>query len=84
VTDAFLATTSAAAGVDHEAARGQRDGSVAASVLRDAQAEADRLGVQGTPASFVRRADGKVRPLEVNELTPDAFSAALDEALAAR
>ena len=53
-------------------------------MLRDAQATAERLGVQATPAFYVRRGNGEPQPLELDELTPEAFAAALDEALAAR
>ena len=84
VTEEFLSQMATAAGADLEAARSARDDPAAARVLRDAQATAERLGVQGTPAFFVRRGDGDLRPVEVNELTPDAFAAALDATLAAR
>jgi protein-disulfide isomerase len=84
VTADFLTETGTAAGLDLAAARATQDGDKAAAVLRDAQAEADRLGVNSTPSFFVRHGDGELQPLEISKLTPDAFAAALDTALAAR
>jgi protein-disulfide isomerase len=84
VTDAFLADAGTAAGVDLDAAWRAQDGPVATKRLADSQAAAERLGVEGTPAFYVRRGDGTPRPLDVSELTPDAFSASLEDALAQR
>jgi protein-disulfide isomerase len=84
VTDAFLADVGSAAGVDLDAARGAQDGPKATKLLEDARAGAERLGVEGTPAFYVRRGDGTPRALEVSELTPEAFAAELDSALAQR
>ena len=84
VTDEFLTEVGTAARVDVDAARAAQDGSHAERVLRDAQETAERLGVQGTPAFYVRRGKGEPQPLEFDELTPEAFAAAIDDALAAR
>jgi protein-disulfide isomerase len=81
VTDAFLRSATAAAGVDLAAAQHDPD---AVGVLARAQAEADRLGVKGTPAFFLRRGDSGLEPAEFGDMTSASFSAALDEALAAR
>jgi protein-disulfide isomerase len=82
VSDAFLDRTGTAARVDMAAARAAQDGKAATQLLSDAQAAADRLQVKSTPSFFVQRRSGKLKPLEISELTPQAFSAALDEALA--
>jgi protein-disulfide isomerase len=78
VTDDFLAETAAAAGVDHEAAKA--DDTTADRVLAQAQRAAERLGVSSTPTFFIRRGHDE-EPLEVDDLTPETFTAALDEAL---
>ncbi len=80
-TDEFLRETATAAGLDADAALSERDGEAAAELLGDAQAEADKLGVDSTPSFFLRGADGELEPLEVSDLTPETFTAALDEAL---
>jgi len=84
VTDEYLARASAGAGIDVLTARRERDTPEAARILRAASSEAQRLGVQSTPSFFLRRGDGALRPLKVSRLTPDAFTAALDDSLAAR
>jgi len=75
VTDDFLESTAKAAGVEHEDAESTAD-----RVLQQAQRAAERLNVQGTPAFFLRRGHDET-PLEVDDLTPEAFTAALDAAL---
>jgi protein-disulfide isomerase len=82
VTDEFLTTTGTAAGLDLNTARAAQDGAQVQRSLRDAQANADRLGVESTPSFVVRRGTGELRPLAISELTPDAFAAALEQALA--
>jgi protein-disulfide isomerase len=84
VTDAFLADAGTAAGVDLGAARRAQGGSAATKLLEDSRAAAERLGIEGTPAFYVRRGDGTPRPLAVSELTAEAFAAELDAALAQR
>lgn len=78
VTDDFLKETAAAAGVDHAAAAG--DDQTADRVLKQAQTAADRLGVSSTPTFFLRRGHDET-PLKIDDLEPEAFTAALDEAL---
>ena len=68
VTDEFLRSTTANAGVDL-AARAQDD-TDAAGVLERAQAEAERLGVQGTPSFFLRRNRRRARPGRVRRFHP--------------
>ena len=83
VTDGFLDRTATSAGVDVAAARSRQGTPAAVGMLETAQREAGRLGVRGTPSFFVRRGDGPPQSLEVRALTPAAFTAALDRALAA-
>jgi protein-disulfide isomerase len=78
VTDDFLVQTAAASGVDLEAA--QAAGPTADRVLDQAQRAADRLGATSTPTFFLRRGHDET-PLEIEDLTVEAFTAALDEAL---
>lgn len=82
VTDEFLDRIAARAGVDVAAARRGQDEPEAARALRHARDAASRLGVRSTPSFFVRRGDGAPRRVDVTELTPGGFSAALDDALA--
>lgn len=78
VTDDFLEETASAGGVDYAAATA--DGKTADRVLGQAQTAADRLGVSSTPTFFIRRGHDET-PLKIDDLTPEAFTAALDEAL---
>ena len=80
VTDEFLRSTTAAAGVDLDAALADEG---APGVLERARAEAERLAVQGTPAFFLRHGDGELEPLEFDDMTPQAFVSALGAALTA-
>jgi protein-disulfide isomerase len=50
-------------------------------MLRDAESEASRLGVNSTPSFFIQKGDGELQPLEVSELTPEAMTQAIDGAL---
>jgi protein-disulfide isomerase len=79
VTDAFLRATAGSAGVDLAAAQADPG---ADAVLQRAQAEAERLQVAGTPSFFLRRGDGDLEPVTVDDMTPAAFTTALDDALA--
>jgi protein-disulfide isomerase len=76
-TDAFLRETGDAAGLDVDAAL-KAD---SRHFLSGAQAAAEKAGVQSTP-SFLLRANGQEKPVTPKALTVDAFTAALDEALA--
>jgi hypothetical protein len=54
----------------------------AQDALDAAQAHADELGVQSTPSFLLRVGDGEPQPVTPADLTPAAFTAALDAALA--
>jgi protein-disulfide isomerase len=76
VTDEFLDEVGRTGGVDVDAARGADT-----STLNAARDEAERLGVDSTPSFFLRKGDGELERLDVSELTPEAFTEALDKAL---
>jgi protein-disulfide isomerase len=77
VTDELLREVGTAAGLDVDRAMSRRDD----VDLEPAQETADRFGIESTP-SFVLVKDGKATPVALEELTPAAFTQALDEALA--
>jgi protein-disulfide isomerase len=82
VTDAFLAEVSRAAGVDAKPATAQADSAFASGRLERANADATRLGINGTPTLTVRVGDGPERVLAADPLDPASVSAALDKVLA--
>jgi protein-disulfide isomerase len=82
VTDAFLREVASAAGVDGDAALAQVGSAFASGRLSRANADAARMGIDGTPSLTVRRADGRERPLDADPLDPASVAAALDRELA--
>jgi len=82
VTDGFLREVAGAAGVDAKAALSEADTSFASGRLARANADASRLGIDGTPTLTVRRGNGPERVLEANPLDPASVTAALDRELA--
>jgi protein-disulfide isomerase len=81
-TDAMLSDTLRAAGADPDAALATAGSGFATQRLERANADAARLGVQGTPTLTVRRGDGPERMLAANPLDPASVAAALDRELA--
>jgi protein-disulfide isomerase len=77
VTDAFLRDVAKAAGVDASKALGQADSAFAAKRLERANADAARMGVQGTPTLTVTPAGGAERVLRASPLDPGAVQAEL-------
>ena len=69
-------------GLDVGRAFADRDDALPA--LERAERAAGALGVDHTPAFSLRRGEGPARPVEPPALTAEAFTAALDDALAAR
>jgi protein-disulfide isomerase len=53
----------------------------ARALIREAERQANRLDVGGTPSFFVRRGDGAPQPLELSALDAESVSSALDSAL---
>jgi protein-disulfide isomerase len=82
VTDDFLRSVGATAGLDVDAAMAARETPETQKLLDDAQARAQEHGVDSTPSFLLRRGDGEVVPVTPEELTVEAFTKALDEALA--
>lgn len=80
VTSEFLESAAAGAGLDtarmeRAIASGHTEGR-----SKDAEASAERLGVQGTPAFYLGRTGGELRPVEVSALELDQFAAAIEAA----
>jgi protein-disulfide isomerase len=82
VTDAFLRDVSRAAGVDAKAALAEAGSSFAGGRLNRANADASRMGIQGTPTLTVRRGNGPEKLLDANPLDPASVAKALDRELA--
>lgn len=83
-TDDFLRGIGASVpGLDVGRAFDERDGAAAVRTLQAAERAAGAMGADHTPAFYLRRGNGPIRPVTPEALTPAAFSEALDEALAA-
>ena len=82
VTEDFLREVGTTAGLDVDAAMAARETPATQKLLDAAQAKADEHDVNSTP-SFVLQIDGEHRRITPEDLTPEAFIAALDKALAA-
>jgi protein-disulfide isomerase len=68
VTDDFLRSVAAAAGVDAQAALKFADSAVAQDRLNRASADAQRLGIDSTPTFTVARGNGKPRVLAAHDM----------------
>ncbi len=82
VTDDFLRSVAAAAGVDATAALKAAGGAKAAERLNRANADAQTLGVDATPTFTVARGDGNPQVIGTGVLDPQALATALDKELA--
>ena len=82
MTDGFLREVADAAGVDAAKAIAQAGSPFASGRLSLANADAARVGVDGTPSLTVRRGNGAERPLDADPLDPASVAAALDRELA--
>ena len=76
-TDDFLREVAGAAGVDADRALAAADSGFATRRLERANADAARMGVQGTPTLTVRSGDGPERLLDADPLDPASVAAAL-------
>ncbi len=77
VTDGFLREVAEAAGVDASEALDQADSAFATDRLERANADAARMGVQGTPTLTVTPAGGAERALKASPLDAAAVQAEL-------
>ena len=83
--DAFLRRLAAAVpGADVRRAMRDRDSEAVQRELDQARTEADRSGVEGTPAFLLGRTGEALAPLRVEKLTPEAFTKPIDELAGAR
>lgn len=82
VTDDVLRSTATAAGISAERLLIDKDGYEAQERLDRADRAAQRHGIAGTPSFTVTRPGGEPEVLKADALDPDAFTRALDEALA--
>lgn len=82
VTDELVTDVVAATGLDPAEVTGRTDAEGVTADLRAAELLATRSGLDSTPSFLVGPTGGRLAPLPVQELTPEYFSQALDEALA--
>jgi protein-disulfide isomerase len=82
VTDAFLRSVAAAAGVNAAAALKAANGSNAQDRLNRASADAQALGIDSTPTFTVARGNGKAHVLAAGAQDPQTLAAAIDKELA--
>ena len=84
-TDAFLERLARATpGLDVDQLDAELDSPRAQATIRQAERQASRLGVEGTPSFFIRRGNGAPQPLELSSLGAATVSDALDSALGER
>jgi protein-disulfide isomerase len=83
-TDQFMRRLARATpGLDVNRVSADLDSPAARRLIQQADRQSNRLGVEGTPSFYLRRAGGRPEPLEVTSLEPDAFVAELEGALGA-
>jgi protein-disulfide isomerase len=81
-TDAFLEQLARATpGLDVAQLESDLDTPAAQSLIRQAERQANRLGVSGTPTFFIQQGDGAPQQLELSSLDADSMTAAIDSAL---
>jgi protein-disulfide isomerase len=84
-TDDFLrGIAEATDGLDVQRALADRDHPSTEQALARGEQLASKLGSDSTPAFYMRRGDGPLQSVEPSDMTPEAFTAAFDDALAAR
>ena len=71
VTDAFLGDVAAEAGVDADAALKYADSAASEKPLTQANEDATRLKINGTPTFTVQRGDGPVKVVNADQLTAE-------------
>lgn len=81
ITDGLLRTIVAAGGANVQQVFADRGGAAVSALIEGWQRESQAAHLRGTPAFFVGRRGGPLRPLQLTALTPDQFRPALDSAL---
>jgi protein-disulfide isomerase len=81
VTDPFLRDVARGVGVDPSKAVSAAGNARSQPLVRQAEQQAAALGSNSTPAFFLRVKGGRLVPVQPQQLTPAAFTAALDKAL---
>jgi protein-disulfide isomerase len=82
VTDAFIGDIAKAVGMDSAAAVAASKAPDQQPLAREAEKLASDLGSSSTPDFFLRLPSGRLVPVAPQDLTADAFTQALDQALA--
>ena len=83
VTDDFLRSVAADAGVDYDAAVEAQGSEEVTKTLNDAQLEASRKGRDSTPSFAMGPTGGEIEAVDANPLEVEEFTQAIDEQLAA-
>ena len=84
-TDDFLrGIAEATDGLDVQRALADRDHPATQRTVAEAEQLASKLGSESTPAFYLRRGHGPPAQVGPADLTAESFTAALDDALAAR
>jgi protein-disulfide isomerase len=83
VTDDFLKTVAADAGVDDEKATEDAKSERVTAILNEAQNEGNDFGINSTPSFAMGPTGGTLEAVEVNALDAAEFSKTLDEQIAA-
>jgi protein-disulfide isomerase len=74
VTDGFLRSVASAAGVDADKALAYADSGAAQKPLTTANADASRLGIDGTPTFTVQRGNGAAKVVSADQLPSEIAS----------
>lgn len=82
VTDAFIRSVAGDAGADPAAAVTAAKDAGNQPLVQEAETKANDLGSQSTPDFYLRLASGRLVKVAPQDLTADAFTQALDKALA--
>jgi protein-disulfide isomerase len=81
-TDAFLERLARATpGLDVDQLETDLDSPRAQALIRQAERQANRLGVEGTPSFYIRQGNGTPEPLDLSALDAATVTSALDSAL---
>jgi len=81
-TDEFLRSIAAAVpGLDVDAAFANREDASVTRALAQAQAQAERAGIDSTPSFLIGRTGQAVKPLSVSKLEPGQFATEIDKLL---